>query len=68
MAEEEKAAIFHVIRSGLVNTRSGIREVFWIDTTTIPKQQLFRSRSEAAEYIQSMYDEDYEPEEPSYDN
>lgn len=65
---EKKTAMFHVIKSGLVNTKSGIREVFWIDTTTLPTQQFFRSRKEAVEYIKTMYDEDYEPEEPCYDN
>lgn len=65
---EEKVAMFHVIRSGFVNTKRGIREVFWVDTMAIPKQQMFRSRKEAEEYIHLRYDEDYEPEEPSYDN
>ena len=63
-----EGALFHIIRSGFVNTKSGIREVFWIETKKLPAQQFFRTKQEAKEYIKTMYDPDYEPEEPNYDN
>lgn len=66
---EDKTAQIHVIKKGYVNTKlTGTREIYWIETMTIPKQQLFRTYNEALNYIHSMYDPDYEPEEPSYDN
>lgn len=66
---EEKTAQIHIIKKGYVNTeRHGTREIYWIETTAIPKQQLFRTYNEALDYINSMYDPDYEPEEPCYDS
>lgn len=66
---EEKTAQIHTIKKGYVNTkRHGTREIYWIETVTIPKQQLFRTYNEALDYIHSMYDSDYEPEEPCYDS
>ena len=66
---EDKIAQIHIIKKGYVNTeRNGTCEIYWIETTTIPKQKLFRTYNEALDYINSMYDPDYEPEEPSYDN
>lgn len=63
-----KTAVFHTIESGFVQTKSGIREVFWINTHNIPAQQLFCSRKKALDYINMRYDPDYEPEEPCYDS
>lgn len=66
---EGKTAQVHTIRKGYVNTeQNGVREIYWIETMAIPKQQLFRTYSEALDYIDSMYDPDYEPEEPCYDS
>lgn len=66
---EDKIAQIHIIKKGYVNTKlNGTREIYWIETTTIPKQKLFRTYNEALDYINLMYDPDYEPEEPSYDN
>lgn len=66
---EERTAQIHTIKKGYVNTeRHGTREIYWIETAPIPKQQLFRTYNEALDYINSMYDPDYEPEEPCYDS
>lgn len=66
---EEKTAQIHTIKKGYVNTEQhGTREIYWIDTAPISKQQLFRTYNEALDYIHSMYDPDYEPEEPCYDS
>lgn len=66
---EEKTAQIHTIKKGYVNTeRHGTREIYWIETAPIQKQQLFRTYNEALDYIHSMYDPDYEPEEPCYDS
>lgn len=66
---EEKTTQIHTIKKGYVNTeRNGTREIYWIETMAIPKQQLFRTYNEALDYINSMYDPDYEPEEPCYDS
>ena len=66
---EDKIAQIHIIKKGYVNTKlNGTREIYWIETMTIPKQRLFRTYNEALDYINLMYDSDYEPEEPSYDN
>lgn len=66
---EEKTAQIHVIKKGYTNTeRNGTCEIYWIETMAIPKQQLFCTYNEALDYIHSMYDPDYEPKEPCYDN
>lgn len=66
---EEKTAQIHIIKKGYVNTeKHGTNEIYWIKTVSIPKQRLFRTYNEALDYIRSMYDPDYESEEPSYDN
>lgn len=66
---EERTAQIHTIEKGYVNTeRNGTREIYRIETMTIPKRQLFRTYNEALDYIHSMYDPDYEPKEPCYDN
>ena len=66
---EEKTDQIHIIKKGYVNTeKHGTREIYWIETATILKQRLFRTYNEALDYIHSMYDPDYEPEEPCYDN
>lgn len=66
---EDKIAQIHIIKKGYVNTKlNGTSEIYWIETMTIPKQRLFRTYNEAFDYINLMYDPDYEPEEPSYDN
>lgn len=66
---EEKTAQIHIIKKGYVNTeKHGTREIYWIKTVTIPKRKLFRTYNEALDYINSMYDPDYEPKEPCYDN
>nr|DAM92556.1 MAG TPA: hypothetical protein [Caudoviricetes sp.] len=66
---EDKIAQIHIIKKGYVNTKlNSTSEIYWIETMTIPKQRLFRTYNEALDYINLMYDPDYEPEEPSYDN
>lgn len=66
---EEKTAKIHIIKKGYVNTEQhGTCPIYWIETMAISKQQLFGTYNGALDYIRSMYDPDYEPEEPCYDS